>query len=220
MPWRSPLTAKPWRQAAIRVASNSGTWRPERCGSPCEGTRKSSCRWPFPRTAGRWPRAVWWNTVKLWDVVTGQERATLKGFAGWAAVAFSPDGSSLAMVAEDRNVKLLRAATDPEARARKNDLDPDDAGSPRAFNYCRRPPLEGGPAGQAEKAYQQALSSLDKLAAEFPNVDVYQQELAVDGSPSACCCCTPAGHRRQIKPGAGRGAHRETPADSKHRTRP
>ena len=36
------------------------------------------------------------KTVKLWDVATGEERATLKGTEAVWSVAFSPDGLLLA----------------------------------------------------------------------------------------------------------------------------
>jgi WD40 repeat protein len=56
------------------------------------------------------------GTVKLWDVVTGQEVLTLKGHAaGVSSVAFSPDGKRLAVGSDV--VKLWRAATDDEVRA-------------------------------------------------------------------------------------------------------
>jgi WD40 repeat protein len=38
----------------------------------------------------------WAGEIKLWDVGTGRERATLKGQKGAAFVAFSPDGKTLA----------------------------------------------------------------------------------------------------------------------------
>ena len=37
------------------------------------------------------------KTIKLWDVATGKEQATLKGHTGWvSSVAYSPDGKTLA----------------------------------------------------------------------------------------------------------------------------
>jgi WD40 repeat protein len=56
------------------------------------------------------------RTVKLWDAVTGQELATLKGHGDTVlSVAFSPDGKTLATGSGDHTVKLWRAAMEPEA---------------------------------------------------------------------------------------------------------
>src|SRR4051794_13582589 len=46
------------------------------------------------------------NTIKLWDVRTGKERATLKHLDGVSAVTFAADGKTLASGSEDKTVKL------------------------------------------------------------------------------------------------------------------
>ena len=60
------------------------------------------------------------KTVRLWDARTGQERSTLSGHKGEVSeVLFSPDGNTLATASHnDGTIRLWRAATNVEARAR------------------------------------------------------------------------------------------------------
>ena len=55
------------------------------------------------------------KTIKLWNVVSGQEIATLKGHAHFVnSVAFTPDGRTLASGSSDRTIKLWNMASGQE----------------------------------------------------------------------------------------------------------
>ena len=80
LPWPSARTARRWPRGARTRRSSCGTWQPGKELRHPQGAH-GRCRspWPSARTARRWPRRVEDKTVKLWDVATGKERATLRG---------------------------------------------------------------------------------------------------------------------------------------------
>ncbi|BAG03646.1 hypothetical protein [Microcystis aeruginosa] len=59
------------------------------------------------------------NTIKLWNVETGEEIRTLKGHDGVQSVNFSPDGKTLVSGSWDNTIKLWNVETGEEIRTLK-----------------------------------------------------------------------------------------------------
>src|SRR5262249_11718501 len=101
------------------------------------------------------------DSVRLWDVATGQERITLKGHTGEIlCLAFAPDGHTLATGSRDGTVRLWRAALEREAKAFRSESDPDDPDSPAAeIDWAGRLEIAGRAEG-AQRAIEQAAEKL------------------------------------------------------------
>jgi tetratricopeptide (TPR) repeat protein len=112
------------------------------------------------------------DKVRLWDVATGQERITLRGHTDdILCLAFARDGNTLATGSRDGTVRLWRAAIDPEAKAFRTELDPDDPDSPEALNEAAGRLYHVGRAEESKPAFDQiaekASARLEKLAGAF-----------------------------------------------------
>jgi WD40 repeat protein len=64
------------------------------------------------------------ETIKLWNVATGHELATLRGLTNWvSSVAFSPDGKKVVSGSYDNTIKLWGVATGKEQETLKGHSD-------------------------------------------------------------------------------------------------
>ncbi|MHB1423974.1 MAG: hypothetical protein ACYC3I_12420 [Gemmataceae bacterium] len=91
--------------------------------------------------------------VRLWDLTTGTEREPLRGHEGWVmAVAFSPDGRTLASRSWDQTIRLWDVATGKQHPLLRCQWD-----APRGISFS--------PDGS------RVISSLDKATVGFWDVD-------------------------------------------------
>ena len=111
---RIPRTAPPSTRTAISSSPSGAPGRPSNSPSRTvfkasssvgcrdrQGTllmaRRARCEpWRPHQMERPWPRGARDWTVRLWDVPTQKERATLKGHRGGVCLAFSADGKTLA----------------------------------------------------------------------------------------------------------------------------
>ena len=96
----SPPTAGPWPRPAPTGRCGSGTWRLAVRSTSSRAMSARCTPWRSPRTAGCWPPPATTATCGsgTWPRTQGGPRTSriLHGRAGFQALAFSPDGRTLA----------------------------------------------------------------------------------------------------------------------------
>src|SRR5436305_289207 len=112
-----------WPLGAILTLS-CGTWRQPRNGATLKGHSDNARSVAYSPGGKTLATPSFDQTIKLWDVTTGQEKTTLKGHTvGVYSVAFSPDGETLASGSGDHTIKLWDVATGKEKVTLKGHTD-------------------------------------------------------------------------------------------------
>jgi WD40 repeat protein/serine/threonine protein kinase/tetratricopeptide (TPR) repeat protein len=120
------------------------------------------------------------GTLKIWDMLTGQERFSLVGHQGRpvTSVAVAPDGMTIASGGSDGIVRLWRATADVEASASKTELDSDEPDTPLDLIRVGDSFYANGRLDAAANAYDMAEERLLKLAAASPGEPDYRDKCA------------------------------------------
>ena len=147
----------------------------------------SVCRLAFSIDGMLLASASYDHNVSLWDVRTGQRKATLKGHAHWVeCVSFSNDGTLLASASLDGTIKLWDAKTGQE----KATLKDHDGG---VFAVAFSPDstiLASGSKDQTVKLWDvKTAKVVDTLQGAAPFI-------ALHSMPKARCWLSAAGIRR------------------------
>jgi tetratricopeptide (TPR) repeat protein len=115
------------------------------------------------------------DAAKFWDPATGQERITLKNINRVGVVS---DGKTMALAATDGTVRFWHGAEDSEAQAYKSEFARDKALDPLVQVHAGDHLHASGRHEESAQSYRQALSRLEKLAAQNPQVAEYRAEQA------------------------------------------
>ena len=97
--------------------SRCGTWPAGRRCAPWLAIPLRSPPWRSRRTGRLAVSASWDDTLKVWDVASGQALRTLAGHTSWVnAVALTPDGRLAVSASEDYTLKVWDVASGQELR--------------------------------------------------------------------------------------------------------
>ena len=109
--WPTPPTAPPWPPAAATARCGSGTPAPASSSTSSPATPARCTRWPTPPTAPPWPPAA--ATARCGSGMPAPASSSTSSPATPArcAVAYAPDGATLATGGGDGTVRIWDART-------------------------------------------------------------------------------------------------------------